>query len=271
MSDGKPAFERRQADVAVEPKSYDRVVLQTQTVSYDVDGVSMMGHLAIDDEAVASGERRAGVLLSHEGAGMDDNVRSRAERLAALGYVAFALDYFGGGQQPPFADAQARLKELIDDADAIRRHGHAGLAVLTAHPLVDPRRVAAIGFCFGGTMSLELARSGAPLQAVVGFHPGLMSPRPEDSANITGSVLMCCGADDPIIPVDARQKFEDEMRAAGVADWRVDLYGGVGHSFTNPAIDARGFPGFAYDERADRRSWRSMLELFSETIDVPIT
>lgn len=231
----------------------------------------MVGHLAFDDGLVAHGDRRAGVLLAHEGAGMDDNVRSRAERLAALGYVAFALDYFGGGQQPPFEEAQARMKVLIDDADAIRRLGRAGLAVLNANPLVDPGRVAAIGYCFGGTMSLELARSGAPLRAVVGFHPGLMSPRPEDSANISASVLMCCGADDPIIPIESRQRFEEEMRTAGVADWRVEVYGGVGHSFTNPAIDARGFPGFAYNERADQRSWRSMLELFREKLDTPVT
>ncbi len=251
--------------------AYDPFVLQTQSVSYDVDGVSMVGHLAVDDVIVERGEPRPGVLLSHEGSGLDDNAKSRAERLAALGYVAFALDYFGGGVQPPFSEAQARLRELMDDPDAIRRLAHAGLDVLTAHPLVDPGRVAAIGFCFGGTMSLELARSGAPIRAVVGFHPGLGSPRPEDSANITGSVLMCCGADDPIIPVEARQKFEEEMRTAGVVDWRIELYGGVGHSFTNPAIDARGFPGFAYNERADQRSWRSMLDLFRERLDPPVS
>ncbi len=180
--------------------------------------------------------------------------------------MAFALDYFGGGRQPPLEEAQAKLKDLLPDPDGIRRLGRAGLDVLTAQPGVDADRLAAIGFCFGGTMSLELARDGAPLRAVVGFHPGLYSPRPEDSANIVGSVLMCCGADDPIIPVDSRTAFENEMRTANVADWRVEVYGGVGHSFTNPAIDARGFPGFAYDQRADRRSWQSMLHLFEERL-----
>ena len=113
-------------------------------------------------------------------------------------------------------------------------------------------------------MALELARDGAPLRVVVGFHPGLMSIRPADSANITAAVLMCCGADDPIIPPESRRAFEDEMRTAGVPDWRLEVYGGVGHSFTNPAIDARGFPGFAYDARADQRSWQSMLQLLGE-------
>ncbi|MGZ4722811.1 MAG: dienelactone hydrolase family protein [Ilumatobacteraceae bacterium] len=246
-------------------------MLKTESVSYDVDGVSMVGHLAVDDGFVDGGELRPGVLLSHEGSGLDENVRSRAERLAALGYVAFALDYFGGGRQLPLAEAQIIVRRLIDDPDAMRRLAHAGLEVLTAQPLVDPGRIAAIGFCLGGSMSLELARSGAPLRVVVGFHPGLGSPRPEDSANITGSVLMCCGADDPIIPVEARQKFEEEMRSAGVADWRMEVYGGVGHSFTNPAIDARGFPGFAYNEQADRRSWRSMLDLLRERLDPPVS
>ncbi len=246
-------------------------MLKTESVSYEVDGVSMVGHLAVDDAFVEGGEPRPGVLLSHEGGGLDDNVRSRAERLAALGYVAFALDYFGGGLQPPFAEAQAMVRRLIDDPDAMRRLAHAGLEVLTAHPLVDPGRIAAIGFCLGGMISLELARSGAPIRVVVGFHPGLGSPRPEDSANITGSVLMCCGADDPIIPVEARQKFEEEMRSAGVADWCVEVYGGVGHSFTNPVIDTRGFAGFAYNERADQRSWRSMLDLFRDRLDPPVS
>ena len=116
-------------------------------------------------------------------------------------------------------------------------------------------------------MSLELARDGAPLRVVVGFHPGLYSVRPDDSANIVATVLMCCGAEDPIIPLDSRNAFENEMRAAHVADWRIEVYGGVGHSFTNPQIDARGLPGFAYDERADRRSWQSMLDLFHERLE----
>jgi dienelactone hydrolase len=242
-------------------------MLRTEVIEYDVAGTTMAGYLAIDESAGGGDDRRPGVLLSHEGSGLDDNVRSRAERLAALGYVAFALDYFGGGRQPPMEQAQARLRELIGDPDDVRRLARAGLDVLTDQPGVDFGRLAAIGFCFGGSMSLELARDGAPLRVVVGFHPGLASTRPDDSANVVASVLMCCGSDDPIIPVEARNAFENEMRAAHVADWRIEVYGGVGHSFTNPAIDARNFPGFAYDERADRRSWQSMLDLFHERLD----
>ena len=241
--------------------------MHTEEISYEVEGTTMIGHLALPD----GDDVRPCVLVCHEGPGMSDHARTRADRLAVLGYVAFALDYHGGGTVlTERAEMSGRIGAWLEDPTQTRLRAHAGLDVLLAQARADAARVAAIGFCFGGTMSLELARSGAPLRAVVGFHPGLRSPRPEDSANIAASVLMCCGADDPIIPVESRQRFEEEMRTAGVADWRIELYGGVGHSFTNPAIDARGFPGFAYNERADQRSWRSMLELFHETLDPPV-
>jgi dienelactone hydrolase len=242
-------------------------MLAVSEVDYVVDDVGMVGYLAVDPENDRFGERRPGVLLAHEGGGQDDNVRARADRLGELGYVAFALDYFGAARQPPFAEAQTRLGELLDDVDATRRLAWAGLDVVSTHPRIDVGRVAAIGFCFGAHLVLELARDGAPLRAVVGFHPGLYSPRPHDSANIAAAVLMCCGADDPVTPVESRERFEAEMRAAGVADWRLELYGGVGHSFTDRQIDRRGLDGFAYDERADRRSWQSMLTLFAEVLD----
>ena len=237
-------------------------MLPARPVEYMVDAVTMIGHWAIAD---AYDGRRPGVLLLHLGGGLDDNMRSRAKRLAALAYTAFALDYFGGGRQLPFDQAQARLIAFLADVDATRRLARVGLAELTSRKEVDGDRLAAVGSCFGGT-ALELARDGAPVQAVVGFHPGLTSARPDDSANITASVLMCCGADDPVITVEARNAFEHEMRVAGVRDWRLEVYGGVGHSFTNPTIDARGFGGFTYDERADRRSWKSMLDVLQESV-----
>ena len=141
----------------------------------------------------------------------------------------------------------------------------AGYEVLVAQPGVDRGRLAAVGFCFGGVMALELARSGVSLRAAIGFHPGFGEARPADSRNITASVLMICGAEDPVVSADDRRRFENEMREAQVADWRLEVYGGVGHSFTNPDIADRGLPGlFAYDERADRRSWASMLALLDE-------
>jgi dienelactone hydrolase len=235
----------------------------TERIPYVAEGVEMVGYLAVAEPA--AGPARPGVLLLHEGGGQDDNVRQRADRLADLGFVAFALDYLGDGRQHVLAEAQARLGELMADPMAARRLAVAGYEILVAQPAVDAGRVAAAGFCFGGAMALELARAGVPLRAAIGFHPGFIAGSPSGSAPITASVLMMCGADDPVVSAADRQRFEADMRSAGVADWRLEVYGGVGHSYTNPDIDARGLPaGFAYDERADRRSWASMLALLDE-------
>jgi dienelactone hydrolase len=160
----------------------------------------------------------------------------------------------------------ARLGELMGDAAATRRLGRAGLDILLDRPEVDRSRVAAIGYCFGGTVALELARDGADLKAVVGFHAGLGTAAPAAPGAVTSAVLVCCGADDPVATDEHRAGFEREMRDAQVADWRMEVYGGVGHSFTNPRVDGLGMPGFAFDAAANRRSWRSMLDLFEETL-----
>jgi dienelactone hydrolase len=154
---------------------------------------------------------------------------------------------------------------LASDPVRTRALGTAGLEVLLAEPRADASKVAAIGYCFGGTTSLELGRAGCDLKAIVGFHSGLATARPQDAKNIKGKVLVCIGADDPIIPPEQRADFEKEMKAAGI-DWRLQLYGGAGHSFTNPAADFRGMKGFFYHEATDRRSWNAMIELFNETL-----
>jgi dienelactone hydrolase len=235
--------------------------MDERRIEYTAEGIDMVGLLVLPD----GDDRRPGVLVSHEGPGQSDHERTVARRLADLGYVAFALDYNGGGE--PMTDREEmfqRVGLLIGDQDQTRRIGRAGLEQLLAVPRVDPDRIAAIGFCFGGTMSLELGRAGEDVKAIVGFHAGLGSARPEDAANIRGKVLVCIGADDPIIPPEQRAAFEQEMRSAGV-DWRMDLYGGVQHSFTNPAAAQANLPGIIYDELAAARSWRAMLDLFEET------
>ena len=128
---------------------------------------------------------------------------------------------------------------------------------------VDASRIAAIGYCFGGTMALELARSGAELAAVVGFHSGLGTGRPAQPGEVRASILVCIGADDPMVPAEQRSAFEAEMRAADV-DWRMNLYGGAVHSFTNPNAELSGCPGVAYHQATDERSWRAMLDFFGE-------
>ena len=236
--------------------------MQISDIEYECEGITMVGHYAVDE--YRTGPRPA-VLLCHEGPGLDEHVKGRAIRLAGLGYAAFALDYHGGGASPPIEDALTRLGELMVDPTRTRTLARAGLDVLLAQPNVDPKRVAAIGYCFGGAMVIELARDGTDLGAIAAFHPGIPGPDPS-SRNIKASVLLCCGADDPIAGVEPRQAFEADLTAAGVADWRVEVYGGVGHSFTNPRVDELGMPGFEFNAVADRRAWRSLLDLLDEKL-----
>ncbi|HEY3734081.1 MAG TPA: dienelactone hydrolase family protein [Streptosporangiaceae bacterium] len=233
--------------------------MQTTDIEYSFDGIRLVGELSVDDSRRG---KRPAILVSHEGGGLTGHARNRARALAELGYVAFALDYFGDGRPVPADQAAARFAELNGDRLRTRAIAQAGLDVLLGSEHADSARVAAIGYCFGGTLSLELARGGAGLQAVVGFHSGLATDRPAAAGRITAPVLVCIGAEDPFIPADQRLAFEEEMRGAG-ADWRLNLYGGAVHSFTNP--DAAGSnPALKYDRRADERSWRAMLDLFGE-------
>lgn len=237
-------------------------MVTSREIEYEADGGTVMvGHLAVPE---GEGVRPA-VLVAHEAPGLDDVHRQRADRLADLGYVAFALDCHGGGEWVHDAPRQERVAAIMGDPDRARTIGGAGLDVLLADPHVDPARVAAIGYCFGGKVVLELARGGADLKAVVGFHPGLQSERPDDARNITGKVLVCVGSEDPYVDLERRSAFEAEMRAGGV-DWRMHVYGGVQHSFTHPRADFAGIPGLAYDQAAADRAWRAMLELFDEAL-----
>jgi dienelactone hydrolase len=227
---------------------------------YEVDGRAFTGYLADG----SGGRRVPGVLVAHEGAGLNEHIFRRTRELAELGFVAFALDLFGLAE---FAlePAKAIVKELRADRAALRRRARVALEVLTSHPTVDRRRLAAVGFCFGGTAVLELARDGAELAAVVGFHPGLDTPTPADACAIRGKVLVCVGEQDPIVDAAQRTAFLAEMREGGV-DAQLIVYSGAGHSFTNPLIDAWKFPGFAYHALADRRSWQAMRNLLDEVL-----
>jgi dienelactone hydrolase len=237
--------------------------VRIENVAYEVDGREMVGMVAVDDYQFGP---RPSVLLCHEGPGLDEHVKGRAIRLASLGYLAFALDYQGGGQPKPMDEAMTSLGAFMADRSMTKRFGRAGLDVMLAQDQADSSRVAVIGYCFGGTMSLELARDGADVKAVAGFHPGLPQAAPDETRNIKAPILLCIGSEDPFVPTDARHAFEAELMEAGVPDWRVELYGGVGHSFTNPHVDEMGMPGLAFNAAADRRSWRSLLELLDETI-----
>jgi dienelactone hydrolase len=239
--------------------------MRVETVAYAIEGEQRVGQLAVPDGADGDGHAdgpRPCVLVCHGAAGLTDPIRRDAVRLAELGYVTFALDYLGDA--PRRADVAARAAAMRADRTAIVRAARAGLDQLLACEAADPTRVAALGYCFGGTMALELARDRADLRAAIGFHPSMPATAPEETTRIRASVLLCCGADDPYVPRDALAAFADELTEAGVADWRIELYGGVKHSFTDLGMVGRDAPGAAYDQRAADRSWRAAVALLAE-------
>ena len=238
--------------------------MQIQDLEYHADGARLLGRLFVDE---AREGRRPGVLVAPEGLGLSEHTFDIARRLAEAGYTAFAMDYYGDGAALAMDEVMPRIGAFMAEPATIRARAATALGVLAAQPQTDPDRLAAIGFCFGGTTALELARSGADLKAVVGFHSGLGTTRPQDAAAIKAKVLVCIGADDPLVTPEQRLAFEQEMNAGGV-DWRFNLYGGAGHSFTNPLVDQLGRPGFAYHEATLRRSWRAMIDLFDEVVGV---
>jgi dienelactone hydrolase len=239
--------------------------MRTEDIEHHADGARLVGYLAVDDSR--SG-KRPGVLIAPEGGGIVDLTKSIARRLAEAGYAAFAMDYYGDGK--PLSDrneVMPRINAFMAEPSTIRARAAGALAVLAGQSECDAGRLAAIGYCFGGTTVLELARSGADLKAVVGFHSGLGTTRPAVAGEMRPKILTCIGAKDPIIPADQRQAFEQEMTAAGV-DWQMNVYGEAGHSFTNPGVGALGMPGFEYHPETDRRSWAAMIDLFDQTLGV---
>lgn len=235
--------------------------VKTQVIEYKHGDVVLEGFLAQDEHLQG---RRPGVLIVHEWMGHNPYVRKRAEQLAALGYVAFALDMYGKGVHAKDAKEAASLASIYkNDRALMRARAAAGLNVLRSQSHVDPQHIAAIGYCFGGTTVLEMARGGADLSGVVSFHGALDTPHPEEAKNIKCRVLALHGADDPFVPPAQVIAFEDEMRKGGV-DWQLVMYGGAVHSFTNPGAGSDNSRGAAYNAKADHRSWEAMRSFFHE-------
>ena len=233
-----------------------------ETLIYEADGLTMRGALYRDP---AHDGPRPGILVFPEAFGLGEHAMARAARLAARGYVALACDLHGERiVHDDFPTVMALIGALRAEPARLVARAQGALDALLAQPGVDASRVAAIGYCLGGTIAFEFARAGAPIRAAIGFHSGLAPFGPAAAPGIAPSVLACIGADDPSVDLAQRNAFEDEMRAAG-ADWQLTVYGGVVHSFTDPDADRRGAPDFArYDARADRRSWAEMIALFDE-------
>lgn len=235
--------------------------MESQSLNYEADNLAMNSQLFYEPGA----DPRPAVLVFPEAFGLGEHAISRAQRLASLGYVALACDLHGNRRVfQDLSQVMGLLQPLRDDVARIRARSHGALDALRTRPEVDQNKIAAIGYCFGGTMALELARSGAGILAAVGFHSGLATIAPQDARHIKGKVLVCIGADDPGIPPEQRKAFEDEMRA-GKVNWQMTLFGGVVHSFTNPEADRLGRPDFArYDAQADSRSWQQTRTLLDE-------
>jgi len=235
--------------------------LRTERVEYRDGDVLLEGYLAYDGTTKG---KRPGVIVVHEWWGLNRYIERRTEELAKLGYIAFAIDMYGKGIR---ADNPQKAGELsgtyTKNRGLMRSRARAGLEILRKQPLADASQIAAIGYCFGGTTVVELARSGAPLSGVASFHGGLDTPNPADAGNIKGSVLVLHGADDPFQPREKVEAFQDEMRKANV-DWQMNIYGGAQHGFTNPDADKYGIKGVAYNEKADKRSWEAMKIFFKE-------
>lgn len=240
--------------------------VRTKVIEYEHGGVVFEGLLAWDDSKATEKTPQPGVVVCPEWWGNNDYSRGRAKKLAELGYVAFAIDVYGKGKiTADPAQAQAWSGELYGSPEVGRGRAAAGLAQLVAQPQVDRTRLAAIGYCMGGTVALELARTGADLDAVVAFHAGKLTALGDasDNAKIKAVVTVCHGQADAFVSEEELDQFHAQMKAADV-DYVFVSYSGAVHAFTNPNADGYGVPGVAYHAKADARSWEHMKHAFAE-------
>jgi dienelactone hydrolase len=236
--------------------------VKTETVAYtDATGTALEGVLVYDD---AIGGKRPGVVVVHDWMGISDETLSKASELAKLGYVAFAADIYGKGVRPKDAkEAGGTAGKYKGDRKLLRQRALAAVDVLAKHPRVEAKKLAAMGFCFGGTTAIELAKAGAPVLGIVSFHGGLDAPTPGDSKQIKGKLLVLHGADDPFVPAADIAAFKKDLNDAGV-DWQMVEYAGTVHSFTNPKAGNDKSRGAAYNARSSARAFAAMKQFFDE-------
>ena len=238
--------------------------IKTETVKYKAGTVDAVGFVAYNDSVKG---KRPGILIVHEWWGLNDYAKNRAKQLAELGYVAFAADIYGGAQTTEDPAVAGKWAGALRNGDRkeLRTRVAAALEQLKANPNVDAQRTAAIGYCFGGTTVLELARSAWRwVNAVVSFHGDLSIAQPAEAGKVKAKILVCHGGDDQFESPEQIQAFQDEMRKANV-DWQMNIYSHAVHAFTNPDSDKHGIPGIAYNKEADHRSWQAMIDFFNET------
>lgn len=235
-----------------------------EEIQYKSGDVSMHGYIAWDDAVKG---KRPGVLVVHEWWGHNEYARKRARMLAELGYTALALDMYGEGKQAHHPDDAGKMSTAVgQDLPLARKRFDAARAALAKHASVDPKRIAAIGYCFGGTVVLQMARLGEPLAGVASFHGNLTTTTPAKPGMVKARVLVLTGADDPFVPAEQVDAFRKEMDAAG-AKYEVVVYPGAKHSFTNRDADEYGkkfnLP-LVYNESADKESWAALRKFLDE-------
>nr|WP_269810426.1 dienelactone hydrolase family protein [Kineosporia rhizophila] len=231
--------------------------IEEEVVNYDHDGAPLEGFLVHD--AAVPGPKPT-IVLVHDWHGLGDYPKARAHMLARLGYLVFCADVYGKGRRfEKQEDCEAEAGKYYGDLPLLRARVGAAYDWVVLDPRTDNARIAVIGYCFGGSAALEFARTGAPLAATVSFHGGLISHEPADVDKITGPLLILTGGADPVVPDEAVVKFQEEMRTREDLDWTITTYAGAPHAFTLPGLPV-------YREKADRRSWRAMLDLFGETL-----
>jgi dienelactone hydrolase len=236
--------------------------LVTTPIEYtDSKGATLHGYTVYDD---STSGKRPGVLVIHDWRGLTDYTKKRCDMLAELGYVAFAADIYGKDLSK--AGVPEWMKEATvykSDRALYRERARAAFNAFLKQPQVDSLRIAAIGYCFGGTGVIEMARDGLPLRGVVSFHGGLDSKPLSDGATIKAKVLALCGADDPYEKPEDMQAFEQQLRENNV-DYQIVSYGHAVHAFTDPGVDALNQNGAKYNAPADKRSWQAMRDFFAE-------
>jgi dienelactone hydrolase len=233
----------------------------TKTVSYQHDDVKLEGYLAYDDSIE---DKRPAVLVVHEWWGLNDYARRRVEQLAAMGYMAFALDMYGKGKITKHPKQAAEwMKQVKTNVQLWQQRALAGLEILRKQPQTDPNRIAAIGYCFGGATVQQLAYSAENLKGVVSFHGSLLPPADDQARRVTPKILICHGAADPFVKEESIQNYIAAVEKSDV-DWQMIIYGGAKHSFTNPDADKMGMDALKYSRSGDRRSWAHMKNFLEE-------
>lgn len=238
--------------------------LHEQEIEYTADDVVMKGYLVYDDEIK---HKRPGILVVHEWWGHNDYTRRRARMLAELGYVALAVDMYGDGRQAEHPqDAGKFSSEVMRNAEGARARFLAAREILAQHEAVDAKNIGAIGYCFGGAVVLNMARTGVDLKGVVSFHGALVTSTPAKAGVVKARVLVCHGAADNFTSKDDIENFKKEMKAARV-NYTFKEYANAKHAFTNPAADANAEKfgiGLAYNEKADKDSWEDMKKFLTD-------